>query len=138
EIPKGPRFDEGGDVEEVLRRDLRDDAAAEEEEHDVARDRRVDVPHRLEGDDVAEGVPPPEAERGGGRELAAGDRGDAGPHHLGGVCAEMDREREDRRGPCGEAESDAGEAEEDEEERDQKRRVAEELDIRPDEAAGPA
>src|SRR5579862_8022324 len=129
EAREGLRIDIVACGGKVGRRDHRNDARGQQQEDELAGQRRIDGSERWLENDVAKDLHALEAERDPGLHLPPVDRLDARADDLGAVCAHVDCERHQRRGVRIERNADGGEAEIDEEDLDEERRVADHLDI---------
>ena len=127
----GVRLDVVGDGGQLLGRDLRGHGRGQHQQHELAGQRRIDLLDGRQQDDVPVDLEARQGEAFGRLDLAARDGFEAGAHDLGGIGADIDRERGSRDGEGGELEAEAGEAEIDEEDLDQQRRIADRLDIEP-------
>jgi hypothetical protein len=124
-----------GDRGEIDGGDGRNHAGAQHQQDELARQRGKDRLERREYHDEAEDVEAAKPERAPGLDLALRHRIDARAHDLGRIGAEI-RHHGGERGLVGvEPDAERRQREIDDEELDEKRRVANELDIAGDEPA---
>src|SRR6185312_1831504 len=96
---------------------------------ELAAESRINDPQRRDEDDEPEDLRALETKRLPGLDLSAGNGLDAGAEDLGSVGGEVDRHAEHRSLPGRQPDADRGKGEVDDEELNQKRRVADDLDI---------
>ena len=138
EAAVGVGLHEIGGGGQLLGRDLRGDRRGEHQQHELARQGRIDALHRRQQHDVDDGLQAREAEAVGRLELGTLDRLDAGPHDLRRVGAHVHDQRDHGRDLGGELQPEARQAEIDDEDLHQQRRVADQLDIEADGGPDPA
>jgi hypothetical protein len=116
---------------------LRHHGRAEHHDQHLAQQRRKHVRQRLRQHDVAEHLPPVQAERLRRLDLAARNRLDAGAHDLDRVGAEIDCHRQNRGLHLVDMNAEARQAEEHKEQLHDEWRIADQLDIRRNHRARP-